>query len=57
MKQRPHFLTIASFVLLCFSVTFLVVHLIVKHLYVDAAFAAVVPVLFGLMVHFIRKGR
>ena len=57
MKHKPHLLTIASFALLCFSVAFLVAHLVTKHLYADAAFAVAVPVLFALMMHFIRKGK
>lgn len=46
---------ILCLLLLVFCLSYLVAHLIKHHLYIDAAFAVAVPVLFGLMIHFIRR--
>lgn len=57
MKSKPHWLTIITFLLLLFSLSYLETRLICAHLFVDAAFALVAPVLFGLMIYFMRKGK
>jgi len=56
-KGNFKYLAAISIILLCFCVSYLVTHLIVKGQYVDAAFAVAVPVLFGLMIYFIRAGK
>ncbi len=55
--MKPNYLLIFAVVALCFCVAYLITSLIVKQMYVDAAFASTVVLLFVFMIYsFNKKG-
>lgn len=56
MKIKINIFTVITLMLLLFCVSYLVTHLIMKGLYIDAAVALACPALLGLLIYCIRKG-
>lgn len=56
MKKHFNWKTVSCLIALCFLFGYIITRLIIKEMYVDAAFTAVIAVLFPLLVKFIRKG-
>lgn len=56
MKKHINWKTVSCLLVLCFCFGYVITRLIIKEMYVDAAFTAVIAVLFPLLVRFIRKG-
>jgi len=56
MKRKINWLLIIALIALVFCVSYLVSHLIIKKLYIDAAFVVAIVVLFPLLVYSVRRG-
>ena len=57
MKIKINWLLIIALIALVFCVSYLVSHLIIKELYIDAVFVVAIVVLFPLLVYSIRRGK
>ncbi len=57
MKIKINWLAIIAIIALVFCVAYLITHLIVKKLYVDALFAAAIVILFPCLVYCIKNGK
>ena len=55
--MKPNYLHVVVKIALCFSAGYLITNLIVKKMYVDATFAAVIVILFGLLTYSMKKGK
>ena len=56
MKIKINWLLIIALIALVFCVSYLISHLIIKKLYIDAAFVVAIVVLFPLLVYSVRRG-
>ncbi len=57
MKIKINWLLIIALIALVFCVSYLISHLIIKKLYIDAAFVVAIVVLFPLLVYSVRHGK
>ena len=57
MKTKINWLLIIALIALVFCVSYLISHLIIKKLYIDAAFVVAIVVLFPLLVYSVRHGK
>lgn len=56
MKKHFNWKTVSCLLILIFCFAYVITRLIIKGMYIDAAFTAVIAVLIPLLVSFIRKG-
>lgn len=57
MKIKINWLLIIALFALVFCVSYLISHLIIKQLYLDALFVVAVVVLFPVLIYSIRNGK
>ena len=57
MKIKINWLLIIALIALVFCVSYLISQLIIKKLYIDAAFVVAIVVLFPLLVYCVRHGK
>ena len=56
MEKHFNWKTVSCLLILIFCFGYVITRLIIKGMYIDAAFTAVIAVLIPLLVSFIRKG-
>jgi len=57
MKRKVNWIAVIAIIALGFCVGYLIAHLIVKKMYIDALFAVAIVVLFPLLFYFIKTGK